>query len=692
MKRRIGRKLVVFADTLSFFSGFRLFLLAICNQVRSVRYLSSTRPGRTWTQALQWLGLCSGIEKLDRDLTSQMPTGGCGWDWLEATVQTKAGVLVKRLLAERTLFGYLPAGIALPRQRAFLQKSVQLAIYSPLKLLLCCKLEQSRSAADTKEVALVNLSGLAPLLQEVLDDSRDVRLIGYADFRTLVLVRLVWFLLLQIGQLGRGCYAYVSGRKERAGKPATFAIQYSQEIDDSLRRSKDLGWYSKSALTPDQYLVFFDHPTFPANDQTLRSLKERGYRYRILRSAANATSFSTDDFPTINPRRVLSDLRALMRMLSQTSQAAAPYWQISRWLQMLVSLRRWQSLMETENIKVVSSREETGLDAISVAADIVGAIRIGYHWSDLSPNTRVVYLQQVYFVWGSRYQSVVGERLGGYSEVLLTAGCVFDDADAKQLFRASAAESRRQLKLNGKALVIGVLDRSLQPRSRYPAARHRQFYEALLAWAASGPHVGLIVKPKHLTGPPVFDHAPELASRLNALIAEGQAVLLEGKRSVVEVALASDVVVSLGYNSGGTIAALAGTRSVFWDPEELRLGPFGSWFRKIKWDNPNVVFTSMRQLIQSVELFQERPSAIPGLGDLSSALDEVDPFRDGQAQLRMGSFVRWFMEAIVNGGDRSTALCEAIKKYQLEWGEDKVCSRLETRPSEFQVARSETRF
>ncbi len=67
-----------------------------------------------------------------------------------------------------------------------------------------------------------------------------------------------------------------------------------------------------------------------------------------------------------------------------------------------------------------------------------------------------------------------------------------------------------------------------------------------------------------------------------------------------------------------------------------------------------------------------RPSGLPGFGDWSLVLDEMDPFRDGRAAERMGTYLQWLLEGFKAGLNRQTVMADAAERYTAVWGKDKV--------------------
>lgn len=55
-------------------------------------------------------------------------------------------------------------------------------------------------------------------------------------------------------------------------------------------------------------------------------------------------------------------------------------------------------------------------------------------------------------------------------------------------------------------------------------------------------------------------------------------------------------------------------------------------------------------------------------------LDELDPFRDGMAAKRMGSYLVWIREGLNDGRSGDEVLESSANKYREQWGADKVVS------------------
>jgi hypothetical protein len=113
-------------------------------------------------------------------------------------------------------------------------------------------------------------------------------------------------------------------------------------------------------------------------------------------------------------------------------------------------------------------------------------------------------------------------------------------------------------------------------------------------------------------------------------------------------------------------AALAGVPTLLLDRE-------GWQFESLdRLRTGRVVFKTWAGLWEACTQHWTGPGGLTGFGDWSSILDELDPFRDGCAGKRMGTYIKWMLDGLRNGFDRETVMAEAAERYCASWGHDKV--------------------
>ena len=113
-------------------------------------------------------------------------------------------------------------------------------------------------------------------------------------------------------------------------------------------------------------------------------------------------------------------------------------------------------------------------------------------------------------------------------------------------------------------------------------------------------------------------------------------------------------------------AALAGVPTLLLDREGWPVSPL---YRLPK---DKVVFTNWIDLWKACVEHWAVQGGTPEFGDWSLLLDELDPFRDGRASERMGTYLHWLMEGFKAGLGRDTVMADAAERYAKQWGTDKV--------------------
>ena len=135
-------------------------------------------------------------------------------------------------------------------------------------------------------------------------------------------------------------------------------------------------------------------------------------------------------------------------------------------------------------------------------------------------------------------------------------------------------------------------------------------------------------------------------------------------------ALASDIAIHghLAAGTAGIESALTGTPTLMLDREGCSKSPI------YKLGEGRVVFKNWEDLWIACQEHWNTPGGIPGFGDWSPMIDEFDPFRDGQAAARMGTYLEWVMEGLKAGLSREIVLADAAERYVKIWGKDKILS------------------
>jgi hypothetical protein len=85
-----------------------------------------------------------------------------------------------------------------------------------------------------------------------------------------------------------------------------------------------------------------------------------------------------------------------------------------------------------------------------------------------------------------------------------------------------------------------------------------------------------------------------------------------------------------------------------------------------------VVFNDWETLWAAWERHCSAPNGNFRSCDWAPMNDQIDPFRDGRAAERMGTYINWLLDGFHEGLDRETVMANAAERYSVAWGHDKV--------------------
>ena len=144
--------------------------------------------------------------------------------------------------------------------------------------------------------------------------------------------------------------------------------------------------------------------------------------------------------------------------------------------------------------------------------------------------------------------------------------------------------------------------------------------------------------------------------------------ILDSRSHPILAAASSDICIGCSNNSACAICGLAGYKAINWSLARMRRHFF---YLNGK---DRIIFEEKEEVIKALESVAKDAESFSQIGDYSPWLDLLDPFKDGKASLRVGQFIKTFLSHIDKGDDKDTALQKAVKKYEEQWGRDKVFS------------------
>lgn len=242
------------------------------------------------------------------------------------------------------------------------------------------------------------------------------------------------------------------------------------------------------------------------------------------------------------------------------------------------------------------------------------------------------------------------------------------------LLKPLAQEVRQKILKGGAKKLIAFFDENSVPDSRWHTGHEfmRQNYAFLLEKVLKEPWLGVVLKPK--VPATLRQRLGEVAKLLEQAEKTGRCFVFEGGAiqgsfPPAIAALAADVTIHghLCAATGGLEAALAGATTLLIDREGW---PMSKLYKKL--DKGKVIFTEWPEAWGACLNYFKDPKNIPGFGDWKPILHELDPFQDGKAAFRMGTYLKWILEGFLKGYPRERVLAEAAQRYTEQWGADKV--------------------
>ncbi len=241
------------------------------------------------------------------------------------------------------------------------------------------------------------------------------------------------------------------------------------------------------------------------------------------------------------------------------------------------------------------------------------------------------------------------------------------------LLKGQAGRVRQELKRRGVERTIAYSDENSKDEAWWQSGHRimREGYAFLLEKVMAEPWLGLLIKPK--VPSTLKRRLGPLAALLARAEATGRCVVyhegaLHGAYPPSAAALGADVMVHghLFAATAGLESSLTGVPTLLMDREGWAVSPL------YRLGVGHVVFTEWERLWRACREHWSRPGGIPGFGDWSPMLDELDPFRDGRSAERMGTYLQWLIEGFAAGGRREAILAQAAERYAARWGKDKI--------------------
>lgn len=438
------------------------------------------------------------------------------------------------------------------------------------------------------------------------------------------------------------------------------------------RKKSDIHWFPQSQIEPERLLIFINQNAIEKryrflacpNKRLLKELQASSFRWVFI-----PQKMLTGVYKGVWAPKKIS-LPDWADALAEKALNGLDKWILNICNELLYEINFWISFFEEFNVRILyhSGEGSTAVVAQGIAFDILGeksGFTVGKQRSDIGHSAKVLtgyHTKDIVFTWNSRnpeYFSLPYNRV--HSQVV--AG---HPNAANSLLDANEIEkSKKQFKKNGVAFIIALFDsgHGSQYNYNFSSAEMEMVYLQFLRWVLEENTLGLIIKSKK---PYILETLPNTHSLLKSAEETGRCIRLPFGCFPSTVAQIADMAVGLSVSTATTEAVIAGCKGIHYHSR------FPENHEYYKWGYEKLVFDDLDRMVSALKSYKADKSSNPKLGDWTPYLDLLDPFRDGRAGERMGTYLRWCLEGFDAGLNRDDAIKQANNKYAAQWGDDKV--------------------
>ncbi len=467
--------------------------------------------------------------------------------------------------------------------------------------------------------------------------------------------------------------AVTSDKNIKHSSAPKIAVEYYGHLNlESPALFSDLFFCQQSNIPREDILVYFKHPTLPATDKAWQEIK----RYGMSAIAVNSNATVTPHIPVFHyrspkvkmefPQNGTLNRNDFLIRKSLHRQIADYNKQYDFWI----------NFITRSNIKIHASWYKHGASyfALADALQATGGVAIIYQRSfESAPNPWTITATDVVFGF-SKLGAHLGKDLNSIIPYYVVTGYL---GDYRFPFaKKQAGDIRDRLHKHGARKILAYFDENSVDDSRWNIGHDitQGNYSYLLNKVLETPWLGLVLKPKvpatlrRKLGPAVSRLLDRAVQTNRCFICEEGNIF--GSHPPSMVAQAADVAIHghLFAATAGVESALTGTVTLMLDREGYSTSPLYNL------GVGQVIFKNWGDLWHACQDHWNSPKGIPNFGGWSLMIDDIDPFRDGKAAERMGTYLHWLLEGFKAGLSRETVLADAAQRYTKIWGKDKILS------------------
>ena len=481
--------------------------------------------------------------------------------------------------------------------------------------------------------------------------NKDIKNINFSTWHDIFAWSRIIVQLLKIFSLVVYSWYYKFFRYDYQNKEKKEHI-FEEHISSIFNRYPEAGhlfWFESSKIDPKDLILYFDRADFRMN----RELKK------------NVEIHSMHTVNLIHPViQVQYPLRILIKTFKDVKfLKSLTYQEINIWLTQIKYYFLTSCFRETfkkYKCKIIHQHQEFWPNTLAMALAIrmEKGVFIWNHWS-------VDHFPVSYFNWG--FADIIlswGEYNDGYFncqsfsyKYLFQTGLIAGDGNLNINLKQEK-KFRKQL-FKDLDLVVNILDSTCGTTHQNSFQSMIYFYKEILSKVHNNRNWGATIKSKANTFEKIR-YNKEVAHYVNLLKNENRLIILPSESKVSSSTKISDISVCYGINTAGIIAALSGSKSIYWDLPGAIEHPLYILKKK-----GTLIFSNIDEIVQALEKIALGDKNI---GNHDDCLSLFDSFRDDQGRKRAGQIISTLFYDLKNNIDLEESFIKIKKKYDAKWG------------------------
>jgi hypothetical protein len=452
--------------------------------------------------------------------------------------------------------------------------------------------------------------------------------------------------------------------RRKADHPYLSIEYYGHFNTDNQELYSDLFFWQQSALKGKDILLFFGRVGDTIDQNMIKKLKELCIKPIIPYFSDGYKKLFLSQELTENCNYFIKNIR---------NDNPETIWLKKKINDFSSQKKYWMDLFDKHKIKIYTHWYKYDADHIPIAEALreTGGVMALYQRSyEALPTPETTVYTDIQFSFSNLTTEIEKQNRSSIRYQVIT-GYLGDHRFP--LLHKQSQLLRNLLKKNGSKTIYSFFDENTADDSRWFPGHNftSENYAFILEQLLKYEWMGLVIKPKNPRT--LQSRLGPVANLLEEARRTGRCFVYEagpiqGSYPPAAAALASDIAIHEFLSSGtaGIESALCGIPTLLLDREGWPLSNLYAL------GVGKVVFTDWDSLWKATIDYRTSDGNTQGFGDWSPMLNEIDPFRDGKAANRMGTYLMWLLEGFKAGQSRETIMADAAERYVKRWGTDKV--------------------